>query len=232
MRGATQKHGKIQITTKISIHAPRERSDLWIRRFSGTVRDFNPRSSWEERLTVLLTLTPHHLHFNPRSSWEERHLTAIKQALHQQFQSTLLVRGATDWQTVFKISRAISIHAPRERSDTRTYCYFDQCVNISIHAPRERSDDKFYKGNFSIHISIHAPRERSDNLRYTVSCIMSDFNPRSSWEERPLPYLPHLQSELISIHAPRERSDLKYYNKKWRSKYFNPRSSWEERPLI
>ena len=33
---------------------------------------------------------------------------------------------------------------------------------ISIHAPRERSDDKIFPEMERVYISIHAPRERSD----------------------------------------------------------------------
>ena len=78
----------------ISIHAPRERSDTSAYNSYSQSGDFNPRSSWEERLrktrtnrssdrfqsTLLVrgaTWLPAMLrftamHFNPRSSWEER----------------------------------------------------------------------------------------------------------------------------------------------------------------
>ena len=55
------------------------------------------------------------------------------------FQSTLLVRGATATVHDYMINRAISIHAPRERSDSIVYGE-NMTEIISIHAPRERSD--------------------------------------------------------------------------------------------
>ena len=55
------------------------------------------------------------------------------------FQSTLPARGATASPSAFKNYDDISIHAPREGSDS---LYTSSCLpsNISIHAPREGSD--------------------------------------------------------------------------------------------
>ena len=80
------------------------------------------------------------------------------------FQSTLLVRGATENQKASLEKQIISIHAPRERSDsfckkicgcilpfqstllvrgaTSTLLSDIQVAVISIHAPRERSDTR------------------------------------------------------------------------------------------
>ena len=55
---------------------------------------------------------------------------------------------------------------------------------ISIHAPRERSDTVPGGVILSEIISIHAPRERSDIQQYKIFIIAINFNPRSSWEER------------------------------------------------
>ena len=57
--------------------------------------NFNPRSSCEERLeSVSLAISPGH--FNPRSSCEERlACTAVQCNEYDEFQSTLLMRGAT-----------------------------------------------------------------------------------------------------------------------------------------
>ena len=91
-------------------------------------------------------------------------------------------------------STCISIHAPREGSDTRSICKLCRKINfyprsprgerhaqvdqalrggyISIHAPREGSDAKAPYPNDQPHISIHAPREGSDH-RF-VGFITSD----------------------------------------------------------
>ena len=81
----------------ISIHAPRERSDYAACKFTFSILRISihaPRERSDHRSPLL---NPH------------RHL----------FQSTLLVRGATDKLTPVFRDMVISIHAPRERSDCR-----------------------------------------------------------------------------------------------------------------
>ena len=57
---------------------------------------------------------------------------------------------------------AISIHAPREGSDTWQWNYTTS-TTISIHAPREGSDQVYFMDSKrESAISIHAPREGSD----------------------------------------------------------------------
>ena len=75
----------------------------------------------------------------------------------------------------------ISIHAPREGSDTLEITNTHD-TDISIHAPREGSDEVW---SAPIHfqspaeISIHAPREGSDPTWPLVACSPCHFNPRS-----------------------------------------------------
>ena len=59
---------------------------------------FNPRSSCEERRSPPQTMTPLH-NFNPRSSCEERRTCRRRLNGAVQFQSTLLMRGATAMAT-------------------------------------------------------------------------------------------------------------------------------------
>ena len=104
-----------------------------------------------------------------------------------QFQSTLLMRGATLQRTETWRVRDISIHAPHARSDWRSDGpAADSCFRISIHAPHARSDD----GRDDLVrdpalISIHAPHARSDDA------FAADL----------------LKLRTISIHAPHARSD-------------------------
>ena len=100
----------------ISIHAPRERSDVKLYLHGVFNFYFNPRSSWEER-PFFSKMDLCIYYFNPRSSWEERPAHVILITLGRAFQSTLLVRGATKRGGTNKWLKAISIHAPRERSD-------------------------------------------------------------------------------------------------------------------
>ena len=94
--------------------------------------DFNPRSSCEERLRLARLgcrahISIHAPHarsddivlprleagndFNPRSSCEERLLSAVYSCLHlHQFQSTLLMRGATA-KVIFSRSSGISFQS-------------------------------------------------------------------------------------------------------------------------
>ena len=59
----------------------------------------------------------------------------------------------------------ISIHAPREGSDSTRACASGCWISISIHAPREGSDEQLTGGVETLFkISIHAPREGSDLL--------------------------------------------------------------------
>ena len=227
MRGATYGKSAKALICDISIHAPRERSDhqsdpnLFLRSY-----------------------------FNPRSSWEERHDVFTKLSNFGEFQSTLLVRGATNLSFWKRCKKLISIHAPRERSDTDS-AFMNKVDKISIHAPRERSDDRlivFY--NFK-NISIHAPRERSDRDGKLNCYGMMNFNPRSSWEERlggamRMTSLRLFQSTLLvrgatfitsnssliqtfqSTLLVRGATEYNYaFNCMYRN--FNPRSSWEER---
>ena len=101
------------------------------------------------------------------------------------FLSTLPARGATISTGAAAANGIISIHAPREGSDTfrparcPRPCHFyprsprgERLLGhlqplpadvISIHAPREGSDRRAVLRAFAVHcISIHAPREGSD----------------------------------------------------------------------
>ena len=125
----------------------------------------------------------------------------------------------------------ISIHAPREGSDTLCTRRTGGCRPISIHAPREGSDacrsllfirDMIFLSTLpargatarpaaastSLMISIHAPREGSDVEVLQGAGV-------------------HLG---ISIHAPREGSDLFRLFMTFGQPYFYPRSPRGERP--
>ena len=101
-------------------------------------------------------------HFNPRSSCEERHVVFDDQAISIiEFQSTLLMRGATSGMhkriAKFKFQSTLLMRGATDTAE-------DICPaeNISIHAPHARSDT-------------------SDQKPTRLSCY---FNPRSSCEER------------------------------------------------
>ena len=102
-----------------------------------------------------------------------------------QFQSTLLMRGATC--THPRCRSLCSYFNPRssceERQDVMRVvrALFD---DISIHAPHARSDCTAALLRPLLVISIHAPHARSDLLSVSPSRLALYFNPRSSCEER------------------------------------------------
>ena len=148
--------------------------------------NFNPRSSCEERRDLIKDVTGKRFDFNPRSSCEER--------------------PTKDDKT--ENDGDISIHAPHARSDLSLFEQYRGRTLISIHAPHARSDKRMSKIYRRCQISIHAPHARSDRLflgKYCLSC--SNFNPRSSCEERLILYAFNWTATSISIHAPHARSD-------------------------
>ena len=129
---------RAELLLAISIHAPHARSDATVARSFSPSRNFNPRSSCEERPMVAF-MHRHLTDFNPRSSCEER----------------------LEGKGISSHLRAISIHAPHARSDMRDAPSFVG-VEISIHAPHARSDSKAKFLLNHLLISIHAPHARSD----------------------------------------------------------------------
>ena len=172
----------------ISIHAPREGSDLaWQLRSLYTDIYFYPRSPRGERL-VIVSAWGRSFSISIHAPREGSDPPSARRPLPKTtFLSTLPARGATGqgWATRADIN--ISIHAPREGSDTRPP-YPCGASHISIHAPREGSDAEQYQATFGeVVISIHAPREGSDWARGHLDDVEpGDFYPRSPRGERPL----------------------------------------------
>ncbi len=100
----------------VSIHAPLARCDhVWHCSLSRT-RCFNPRTSCEVRPAPILgfrQLT----RFNPRTSCEVRRIAATPSEYNFTFQSTHLLRGATDQRERAAGKQPVSIHAPLARCD-------------------------------------------------------------------------------------------------------------------
>ena len=137
-RGATYLGEFRRIRVYISIHAPREGSDL--RTLSGEkgVKNFNPRSPRGERHGQIRAGMSS-INFNPRSPRGERRPSIGIIGRYCRFQSTLPARGATPPYIRIDPQAGISIHAPREGSDVEQFLR-PQRLKISIHAPREGSD--------------------------------------------------------------------------------------------
>ena len=212
---------------KISIHAPRAGSDSTARAPLHRRLHFNPRSPCGERRRQTggvwrnIYFNPRSpcgerhaqfhdaallLYFNPRSPCGERQATITAYYPIPKFQSTLPVRGATDWKQEAEQLKFISIHAPRAGSDGGEFADLLTLLLISIHAPRAGSDHSMQRTTGLSSISIHAPRAGSDR----------------GWLEQ-------VVRRLISIHAPRAGSDKKIDEYFRLCEDFNPRSPCGER---
>ena len=161
--------------------------------------DFNPRSSCEERRSAARCSACFTTHFNPRSSCEERpgavfcyafygaisihapharsddnSLTTAESGL--QFQSTLLMRGATRGTSRWSVS----------------------ATNFNPRSSCEERHVETAKSRYAKLISIHAPHARSDGYGLVALFFVYDFNPRSSCEERRLsPQCKRLKRKLF-----------------------------------
>ena len=105
----------------------------------------------------------------------------------QLFQSTLLMRGATDVTVRARPIEPISIHAPHARSDLTADRMATLAGIISIHAPHARSDRRAAK--------------RWPPSTFQSTLLMRGATHRRRWPQR---------AGRISIHAPHARSDISY----------------------
>ena len=159
---------RIFVACEISIHAPREGSDL-----PSITSTFSRRR-----------------YFYPRSPRGERPLICFSVRGSLVFLSTLPARGATVDVEHLAPGAVISIHAPREGSDSISQIAPRPHSRISIHAPREGSDSLSPVALRPPGISIHAPREGSDQSASGAFCSSTNFYPRSPRGERPSARLP------------------------------------------
>ena len=117
----------------------------------------------------------HQWDFYPRSPRGERPLSSSSQInAPNKFLSTLPARGAT-WGPRSSMELQIDFY-PRSPRGERQYCPACRPVveAISIHAPREGSDTRAWSWGWdSRPISIHAPREGSDRV-FTTSFAAPD----------------------------------------------------------
>ena len=207
IRGATLPTVSPRDTATISIHAPHTRSDhsrgrclTLLRKFQSTLLIRGATLSTECEVYFLHLISIHAPHTrsddNGASGCAEavgfqstlliRGATISKISMlarQSRFQSTLLIRGATPCSPVTLCGQTISIHAPHTRSDTggRTK---KRRNGISIHAPHTRSDqiDSIWKTSFQFQSTLLI---RGATRLILSGKPLSNFNPRSSYEERP-----------------------------------------------
>ena len=119
VKGATNIRSSSKESSTISIHAPREGSDCWHNDGAGSVlisihaprEGSDPNSTIVKRRSLLFQSTL------PVKGATSVHVDHYKMLIR--FQSTLPVKGATGKRCFMKRNlRNISIHAPREGSDS------------------------------------------------------------------------------------------------------------------
>ncbi len=147
--------------------------------------NFNPRSSCEERPDVVVDICEEPEKISIHAPHARSDMSKAAEPLQRlEFQSTLLMRGAT---ITFKLVDAVDAfqstllmrgatsgwRAPAMRRvyfNPRSSCeerralaeILHDCSMISIHAPHARSDKNALRGYHDFEISIHAPHARSD----------------------------------------------------------------------
>ena len=127
-----------------------------------------------------------------------------------QFQSTLPARGATKGIEEYQKAVRISIHAPREGSDTAQGKEPDADHHFNPRSPRGERPCAF---PHSLHLpgdfNPRSPRGERQTGKREPDVFTLDFNPRSPRGERPSSSKSLRPiCRKISIHAPREGSDL------------------------
>ena len=168
---------------KISIHAPHARCDGNYETKDNYLADFNPRTSCEVRLYY------HHHHLN-RGLFQSTHLMrgatniSTNNLFTTTFQSTHLMRGATDAGKALARQIDISIHAPHARCDWVWRRQWNLRYDFN---PRTSCEVRLRSFVCSLHLDDFNPRT-SCEVRHAISHAFSkrlDFNPRTSCEVRP-----------------------------------------------
>ncbi len=151
---------------------------------SQALANFNPRTSYEVRqdLQEWFSSTGKISIHAPHTRCDV--YTTHHPAWDAKFQSTHLIRGATEMIDRIGLEGMISIHAPHTRCDGIYTLFSKPNGDISIHAPHTRCDPVSMRNIPACRISIHAPHTRCD-----------------AWEELPP------EKGGISIHAPHTRCD-------------------------
>ena len=162
MRRATQKDGLYYSWGQISIHALREESDLLQYQVCCQSAHFNPRSPWGERRDYYEIADYCFWYFNPRSPWGERQLMYNQLDNYHLFQSTLSVRRATPFHSIF--SAKITNFNPRSPWGER---HFTNC-------------GRWFRMGFQSTLSVR----RATSVKNPYVDALDDFNPRSPWGER------------------------------------------------
>ena len=177
--------GRNRVANSISIHAPHARSDLYnLWRAHKTLQFQSTLLMRGATVSSLIGVHPSLFQSTLLMRGATRDCRNLP-ADPYQFQSTLLMRGATtglqktNW-TRFRFQSTLLMRGATLPGHGRIH----PAAQISIHAPHARSDHARPVVAVSPVISIHAPHARSDASAARNGATASNFNPRSSCEER------------------------------------------------
>ena len=233
VRGATDTAAKTPVAPKISIHAPREGSDLDVEVDTGRARPISihaPREGSDlfgvlaqPKLYKFLSTLPARgatrksragrsacANFYPRSPRGERRAAAGRKYPAAGFLSTLPVRGATALRLNWTRSGNISIHAPREGSDKSVLCRLHKCgqfIFLSTLPARGATRLEHIRWNGGGHFYPRSPRGERRGRVWTgfySLVFLSTLPARGATAVQQ--WSKHRRP--ISIHAPREGSDM------------------------
>ena len=175
-RGATYDTGGFENVTVISIHAPREGSDAaaaGVAAGDGAISIHAPREGSDaESASGAETARQISIHAPREGSDAGPWMSTSGRTI---FLSTLPARGAT--RSGLTAPMPLPYFYPRSPRGERPGTTFGSDVEcrISIHAPREGSDTKLMASALHLEISIHAPREGSDGVTSRNRCFSLSF---------------------------------------------------------
>ena len=191
---------------RVSIHAPREGSDVERLLLAGQNLVFQSTPPERGATSFTWCIQKYTCCFNPRPPRGERHNRNNRNNRNGRFQSTPPERGATRRGRNRLIDDDVSIHAPREGSDIRKFNLLKLFFRFNPRPPRgERrpqglnyippppfqSTPPERGATITIinpaemdGVSIHAPREGSDDRPDRRVNITHCFNPRPPRGER------------------------------------------------
>ena len=167
--------------------------------------------------------------FNPHSPRGERHQHGGKSQMKNVFQSTLPARGATAAQADAIYDAGIFQSTLPARGATESAIIPDDFREISIHTPREGSDS--FRGAYIWRLTDfnpHSPRGERP-LPSARWIFVHQFQSTLPARGATISAIQDYFTELISIHTPREGSDRPFISHHLQIIYFNPHSPRGER---
>ena len=152
-----------------------------------------------------------------------RRYAHVRLFLHEKFQSTHPLRGATIADIATLVLMKISIHAPLAGCDAERVARDYHAPNFNPRTPCGVRLPKICNSSSPMGISIHAPLAGCDSGCSSASCFIRNFNPRTPCGVRPRALAPEGPDRHFN---PRTPCGVRRRSVPFRCKvgYFNPRT--------